>query len=72
LRENQDQILDQARIEESLLSKRLLAYEKRFNDFKRKIAEERQNDRKLVEREKQWAQKVAELRAELRKQREET
>jgi len=49
-----------------------LAYEKRFNDFKRKIAEERQNDRKLVEREKQWAQKVAELRAELRKQREET
>ena len=33
LRENQDQILDQARAEESLLSKRLLAYENRFRDL---------------------------------------
>ena len=57
LRENQDQILDQARADESLLNKRLLAYEKRFNDLERKMAEERQdNDRKLAEREKQWAQ----------------
>ena len=79
LRENQDQILNQVQAEDSLWNKRLLAYEKRFEDFERRLAEERQGterklaewvkakDYEVAERDKQWAQKVAELRAELQK-----
>jgi len=82
LQENQDQILNQVQAEDSLWNKRLLAYEKRFNDFERKLAEERQKterklaewvkakDYEIAERDKQWTLKVAELRTELQKAKE--